>query len=124
VQPPELRRYYPKPERNKVCRYPKVYVTPEEVRQIKGAGEGGMTLLGFKPLSCLKQHHQVRNCSFLYPDERSLPGSATAFIALHTAMGPDTMAVCRLAANRAREPRLVALLPQDEAVNEDGWQAS
>lgn len=27
-----------------------VYVTPEELRQIKGAGEGGMTLLGFKPL--------------------------------------------------------------------------
>lgn len=26
-----------------------VYVTPEEVKQIKGAGEGGMTLLGFKP---------------------------------------------------------------------------
>ena len=33
------------------------------------------------------------------------------------------MAICRLAANRAREPRLVALLPQDEAVNQDGWQA-
>lgn len=32
------------------------------------------------------------------------------------------MAVCRLAATRAREPRLVALLPQEEAVNEDGWQ--
>lgn len=29
-----------------------VYVTQEEVQQIKGAGEGGMTLLGFKPARC------------------------------------------------------------------------
>lgn len=32
-----------------------VYVTPEELRQIKGAGEGGMTLLGFKPLRWASQ---------------------------------------------------------------------
>lgn len=32
------------------------------------------------------------------------------------------MAICRLAANNARQPRLVALLPQDELVNEDEWQ--
>lgn len=32
------------------------------------------------------------------------------------------MAVCRLAATRAREPRLVALLPQTEAIDEDGIQ--
>lgn len=102
-----------------------VYVTNEEVRAIKGVGQRGMTLLGFKPTrcarcimwrmqvggcregtraggaplrllrpsassspacivchrpsrsshcsscSCLKDHHQIRNCSFLYPGAHS-----------------------------------------------------
>lgn len=67
-------------------RYPKVYITPEETRQIKGVGQRGMTLLGFKPISCLKEHHQTRNSTFIYPDEKEVAGSATCFIALWDVM--------------------------------------
>lgn len=68
-----------------------VYVTPEEVKQIKGAGEGGMMLLGFKParwasaaaMACVaregKKMRKRNQCSFpcrvfVYVDS-CLPGS-------------------------------------------------
>ncbi len=40
-------------------------------------------MLGFKPLAALEQHHQLREPTFIYPDERHFPGSTAAFIALH-----------------------------------------
>lgn len=115
----DLRFFYPK----KPCGLPKTYVTKAELDEIKGMGDPGMFLLGFKPVSCLKEHHQVRNSSFLYPDDKKQPGSATAFIALHAAMlQSGSMAICRLSATRARTPRLVALLAQAESQYEDGSQ--
>ena len=46
----------------------------------------GLYLLGFKPRSCLRPWHTWRQSTFVYPDERAMPGSTTAFIALHEAM--------------------------------------
>ncbi|KAI3424697.1 hypothetical protein D9Q98_008087 [Chlorella vulgaris] len=106
-------------------RYPKVYMTSEEVASIKGQGHSGMELLGFKPLSCLKEHHNWRNSTFVYPDDGEQAGSATCFIALWQAMRESgTMAICRLAATKARTPCLVALLPQQEELYQDDSQAT
>lgn len=46
----------------------------------------GLYLLGFKPRSCLRPWHTWRQSTFMYPDERTMAGSTTAFIALHEAM--------------------------------------
>ncbi|KAL4422287.1 hypothetical protein ABPG75_008484 [Micractinium tetrahymenae] len=122
VEKHDLRYFYPKDSKSAL---PKTYVTLDELDTLRGKNNPGMLLLGFKPASCLKEHHQIRNSNFLYPDDRKQPGSATAFIALHEAMQRGgQMAICRLAATRARTPQLVALLPAEEVLYEDGSQAS
>lgn len=50
----------------------------------------GLTLLGFKPLSALKDWHQLSPSRFVYPDERAVKGSTAAFAALHAACQPQT----------------------------------
>jgi ATP-dependent DNA helicase 2 subunit 1 len=40
-------------------------------------------VLGFKPLASLSDYHQIREPTFIYPDEKRMPGSTSAFIALH-----------------------------------------
>lgn len=49
----------------------------------------GLYLLGFKPRNCLRPWHTWRQSTFVYPDEQGLPGSTTAFIAVHQAMLDD-----------------------------------
>ena len=46
----------------------------------------GIHILGFKPTGQLKPYHNLREPTFIYPTDRSLQGSTTAFIALHDAM--------------------------------------
>lgn len=90
----------------------------------EGAIRAGLALLGFKPRTCLKPWHTWRQSNFVYPDERSLPGSTTAFIALHDAMlGTDRVALCAYVRSRNTEPRLVALAAAQELRDEYGDQA-
>ncbi len=83
----------------------------------------GLRLLGFKSRSMLKHYHQLRSPTFLYPDERSMSGSTQTFIAFHaTMLKKQKMAICSFVRTKAAEPRLVALLPQEEEVDEFGAQ--
>lgn len=85
----------------------------------------GLSLLGFKPASCLKPWHTWRQSNFVYPDERTMPGSTTAFIALHEAMlSQDRVALCTYVRSRNTEPRLVALMAAQEVKDEYGEQVS
>eukprot|EP00887_Chlorella_sp_A99_P005173 scaffold1.g5173.t1 len=107
----------------KNARFPKLYVTEEEVARIRGNMSKGLTLLGFKPRSALKPHHSLRSSSFLYPDERAVQGSNVAFISVWQAMlKRDAMAICSYVLRDGAEPRLVALLPQEEQYSEWGEQ--
>ena len=82
-------------------------------------------MLGFKPTSMLKQYHQLRSSTFVYPDERSMPGSMQTFIAFHNRMlARDVMAVCSFVRAKGGEPRLVALLAQEEVQDEYQTQVS
>lgn len=88
-----------------------------------GMPPAGLRLLGFKPCSMLKHYHQLRSPTFVYPDERSMPGSTQTFIAFHaTMLAKDRMAICSFVRTKASEPRLVALLPQVEEVDDFGAQ--
>lgn len=85
----------------------------------------GLRLLGFKPCSLLKHYHQLRSPTFLYPDERSMAGSTQTFIAFHAAMlAKEKMAVCSFVRTQASEPRLVAVIPQVEEVDDFGVQVA
>ncbi|GLC47541.1 ATP-dependent DNA helicase II subunit 1 [Pleodorina starrii] len=108
-------------------RLPEVTVPASEVSAGAAAGGGGLvppglTLLGFKPLTCLKMYHQMRPAVFLRPDERSAPGSTLAFIAMWRAMlAEGRTALCRY--RRANSPpQLVALVPADEGIDSYGIQ--
>lgn len=83
----------------------------------------GLRLLGFKPLAALRDFHQVRNPSFLYPDEALQSGATTAFVALHECLlEGECFALCSFIRTRAAEPQLVALLPQQELRDSYGNQ--
>ncbi|PSC67098.1 ATP-dependent DNA helicase 2 subunit KU70 [Micractinium conductrix] len=85
---------------------PKIYFNREELQRMRGTGQPGMVLLGFKPLRRAQG-----------------AGSATTLIALHEAMVQSgRFAVCRLAATRARMPSLVAVVPQQELLDGYGGQ--
>lgn len=92
---------------------------------LDSASLAGLRLLGFKPCSLLKHYHQLRSPTFLYPDERSMAGSTQTFIAFHAAMlAKDKMAICSFVRTQASEPRLVALIPQVEEVDDFGVQVA
>lgn len=115
---------FPNPTQYKTARYPKILLTTDEMQEIRNVQPKGLRLLGFKSVSMLKHHHQLRSPTFLYPDEQSMPGGTQTFIALHAAMlKKNKMAVCSFVRTKAAEPRLVALLPQQEEL-EDGIQVT
>lgn len=115
------RLYHPKESSasTKKLRLPRTYVTKSELNEIKYPVSKGLVLLGFKPLSSLMPWHQCRESTFCYPDEASIPGSVTCFAAMLQAMvAADVMAVCSMVRTPISTPRLVAVIPQEEQVDE------
>ncbi|GMH40380.1 hypothetical protein BSKO_08284 [Bryopsis sp. KO-2023] len=104
-------------------RYPKVIFNQDEKNKIRAVRDPGLCLLGFKPLTCLKDYHQMAHSYFISPDEKKLKGSTTAFIAFHDRMqATGKFALCRFVRSRISEPRLAALVPQQETVDSFGVQ--
>jgi len=102
----------------------RAYISRAELKQLKVWGEPGITVLGFLPLSWLQPWYNVRSPYFVYPDESSMKGSVLAASALLKAMvAKCKLAVARFVRNSASAPQLVALLPQEEDIDdEDGSQ--
>ncbi|KAJ7566554.1 hypothetical protein O6H91_02G108300 [Diphasiastrum complanatum] len=64
----------------------KIIFTIDEVAQVKNVTNVQLQLLGFKPISCLKDYHNLRPPTFLYPNDETISGSTCAFVALHRAL--------------------------------------
>ncbi|XP_013638444.1 PREDICTED: ATP-dependent DNA helicase 2 subunit KU70 [Brassica oleracea var. oleracea] len=97
-----------------------VMFTAAELSEVKKISTGHLRLLGFKPLSCLKDYHNMKPSTFLYPSDKEVIGSTRAFIALHRSM----IQLGRFAVafyGGTTPPRLVALVAQDE-IESDGGQ--
>ncbi|KAF8080679.1 hypothetical protein N665_0929s0031 [Sinapis alba] len=97
-----------------------VMFTAAELSELKKVSTGHLRLLGFKPLSCLKDYHNMKPSTFLYPSDKEVIGSTRAFIALHRSM----IQLGRFAVafyGGTTPPRLVALVAQDE-IESDGGQ--
>lgn len=115
------RLFYPKPDEK--SRFPKVYVTKEDVAALKHPLSKGITLLGFKAMDTLEHHHQLRPATFAYPDEATVKGSTRAFVALHSVLLERNMfALCLMVRGPSAEPRLVAAVPQVEEKTGGGAQ--
>jgi len=102
----------------------RAYLSKAELKHLNAWGDPGVTVLGFLPLSWLQPWYNVRSPYFLYPDESSMKGSVVAAAALLKAMvAKRRLAVARLVRNTASAPHLVALVPQEELIDEeDGSQ--
>uniref|UniRef100_A0A5B7BKN8 ATP-dependent DNA helicase 2 subunit KU70 n=1 Tax=Davidia involucrata TaxID=16924 RepID=A0A5B7BKN8_DAVIN len=91
----------------------------EELSEVKRVSTGHLCLLGFKPLSCLKDYHNLRPSTFVFPSDEEVTGSTCIFIALHRSM----LRLKRFAVafyGSSTHPQLVALVAQEEIVNASG----
>ncbi|XP_061993119.1 ATP-dependent DNA helicase 2 subunit KU70 [Rosa rugosa] len=91
----------------------------EELSEIKRISTGQLRLLGFKPLNCLKDYHNLRPSTFVFPSDQELIGSTRVFIALHKSM----LRLKRFAVafyGSSSRPQLVALVAQDEIMSAGG----
>ncbi|KAI0509778.1 hypothetical protein KFK09_010374 [Dendrobium nobile] len=96
-----------------------VKFTVEELAEIKKVSDGHLHLLGFKPLDCLKDYHNLRPSTFIYPTDEEIVGSTCAFVALHRSM----VRLQRFAVafyGSSTHPQLVALVAQDEIISSSG----
>lgn len=78
------------------CGGEKVVLKKDDLKKIKFFDNVGMKLLGFKPKSLLKEYHNIRPSSFLYPDEDKVGGTSAVFHALiKKLIEKDKIAICR-----------------------------
>lgn len=99
----------------------RVYFSRDDVVEIKHYDAPSLQLICFKPLTTLKWNANIRASYFIYPCDGYIEGSSVAFMSLLTAMkNKQKYALARLIARRSSEPRLVALVAQEEENDELG----
>ncbi|KAE9338001.1 hypothetical protein PF008_g12262 [Phytophthora fragariae] len=99
----------------------RVYFTRDDVVEIKHYDAPGLQLICFKPFSSLKWNENIHSLYFVYPCDGYIEGSSTAFMAiLNSMVRKKKFALARLIARKTSEPRLVALVPQEEENDEMG----
>jgi len=95
----------------------------DEVDSLKNFDRPGLSLIGFKPISSLKWYHHIRAAQFIFPDESWVSGSTVLFRALlEKCLQRQLMIICKLVSRRNSPPRLIALLPQAEELDEQEAQ--
>jgi len=97
-------------------------IEKHELRNIRTLDEPSLKLVGFKPRSSLKDYHNLKHSSFIYPDEAAVRGSSVVYACLLQKMlEMEKIAVCKMTARSNATLRLVALVPFRELVK-DGIQ--
>lgn len=107
------------PKRYQSYKNENITFSADELSEIKRLSTGHLHLLGFKPLSCLKDYHNLRPSTFVFPSDEEVIGSTCIFIALHRSM----LRLKRFALafyGSSSHPQLVALIAQDEIVSHGG----
>ncbi|KAM4720787.1 X-ray repair cross-complementing protein 6 isoform 1-T2 [Rhinophrynus dorsalis] len=102
-----------------------IVLEKEETEQLKRFDDPSLVLIGFKPVNMLKKHHFIKPAQFIYPDESLINGSTTLFHALLTrCLARQVMAICRYTPRRNTPPRFVALMPQEEQLDDHNMQST
>lgn len=107
------------PKRFHPYRSKNVMFSTDELSQIKKVSNGQLRLLGFKPLECLKEYHNLKPSTFLFPSDEEIVGSTCIFVALHRSMLRLKRYAVAFYGNSAH-PQLVALVAQDEIMSSSG----
>ncbi|KAL7609250.1 ATP-dependent DNA helicase 2 subunit KU70 [Lactuca sativa] len=101
------------PKRFQTYKNEDIKFTIEELSEIKKVSTGSLRLLGFKPLSCLKDYHNLKPSTFVFPSDEEVIGSTCIFIALHRSMIRLKRFAVAFFGSSSR-PQLVALVAQEE----------
>ncbi|KAK2502915.1 hypothetical protein MC885_014317 [Smutsia gigantea] len=102
-----------------------IVLEKEETEELKRFDEPGLILIGFKPLVMLKKHHYLRPSLFVYPEESLVNGSTTLFNALLIkCLEKEVVAVCRYTPRQNSPPYFVALIPQEEKLDDQKVQVT
>lgn len=107
------------PKRFQSYKNENVMFSTDELTEIKRVSSAHLRLLGFKPLSCLKDYHNLKPSTFIFPSDEEVIGSTCTFIALHRSM----LRLKRFAVafyGSSSHPQLVALVAQDEITTSSG----
>ncbi|XP_069690270.1 X-ray repair cross-complementing protein 6 [Periplaneta americana] len=103
--------------------FKKITLTLEETRNLRKMMDPCLKLLGFKPASKVKIHHHVTPSSFIYPDEGLVEGSRKLFAALlDRCVAKKVVPICIYMPRSNSTPSLVALLPQQECLDDANVQ--
>ncbi|XP_055858932.1 ATP-dependent DNA helicase 2 subunit 1 [Episyrphus balteatus] len=98
------------------CGAEEVRVQEAEMFKIKYPHQPILQLVGFKDRSVLKKDHFIRQCSFIYPDDEKISGSAKLFTALWMrCLENEKIAVCIFIPRRKSKLSYVALVPVTSA---------
>lgn len=101
----------------------KIKFSIEESRAINKVYPAGLQLLGFKPASSVQAFHFIKPASFIYPDDKNILGSSSLFAALLARCKAKTVVpFVRVVARTNSAPSWAALVPQEEEVDEQGFQ--
>ncbi|GAU12053.1 hypothetical protein TSUD_00180 [Trifolium subterraneum] len=92
-----------------------IIFSTKELSEIKRVATGHLHLLGFKPLSCLRDYYNLKPSTFLYPSDEGTDVSMCTFIALHRSMVQLSRFAVAFIGSSSR-PQLVALIAQDEVI--------
>lgn len=106
------RRFHPYKNQN-------IIFSMKELSEIKRVATGHLHLLGFKPLSCLRDYYNLKPSTFLYPSDEGTDASMCTFIALHRSMVQLNRFAVAFSGSSSR-PQLVALIAQDEVIQSGG----
>ncbi|XP_042103731.1 X-ray repair cross-complementing protein 6 isoform X2 [Ovis aries] len=110
-------------KRSQIYGHRQIVLEKEETEELKRFDEPGLILIGFKPLMMLKKHHYLRPSLFVYPEESLINGSSTLFSALLTkCLEKEVLAVCRYTPRQNTPPCFVALVPQEEELDDQKIQ--
>ncbi|RCV11337.1 hypothetical protein SEVIR_2G184000v4 [Setaria viridis] len=90
-----------------------------ELSEVKRVSSHHLRLIGFKPLDCLKDYHNLRPSTFIYPSDEHIFGSTRVFVALHSSMLRLGRFALAFYGNPTR-PQLVALVAQEEVTSSAG----
>ncbi|KAK2094574.1 X-ray repair cross-complementing protein 6 [Saguinus oedipus] len=102
-----------------------IILEKEETEELKRFDDPGLMLMGFKPVVMLKKHHYLRPSLFVYPEESLVIGSSTLFSALLIkCLEKEVAALCRYTPRRNIPSYFVALVPQDEELDDQKIQVT
>ncbi|CAH8575574.1 unnamed protein product [Heterobilharzia americana] len=95
----------------------------ELTEAVRNIAPVGIHLLGFTQMKFLKRFYYIRPAHFIYPDEKLIHGSRLWFTALlNRCLHRKLLAIAIYIQRKGQFPRLVALLPQAEQMNDDKLQ--